>query len=253
MQIDAKSTFAPPLIPNAERQVGLLVSVRSTAEALIAWEAGAQVIDIKEPNNGALGASSPEVWHHVCHALPPEVPVTLALGEAVEVDPSLLSEIPARVTAIKFGPAHCSHLKEYLALLDRFREITGKPCVRVAYADHVRAQAPPLADYLSNLRKPHAVPPWLLIDTYCKDQFGFMHWISEAMRHELIANSRTFGYHNVFAGQLTEEDIERLTDAPPHLIAVRGAACHTNRQSGIARERVVKLVKKIGDIWHIRN
>ena len=37
---------------------GLLVSVRSAAEAITALEAGADVIDVKEPSRGALGAAS---------------------------------------------------------------------------------------------------------------------------------------------------------------------------------------------------
>ena len=36
---------------------GLLVSVRSAAEALAALAGGADVIDVKEPNQGSLGAA----------------------------------------------------------------------------------------------------------------------------------------------------------------------------------------------------
>ena len=36
---------------------GLLVSVRNVTEALTALEAGADVIDVKEPTRGSLGAA----------------------------------------------------------------------------------------------------------------------------------------------------------------------------------------------------
>ena len=39
---------------------GLLVSVRSAAEALSALAGGADVIDVKEPNRGSLGAADDE-------------------------------------------------------------------------------------------------------------------------------------------------------------------------------------------------
>ena len=37
---------------------GLLVSVRSASEARVALAAGVDVIDVKEPNRGSLGAAS---------------------------------------------------------------------------------------------------------------------------------------------------------------------------------------------------
>ncbi len=39
----------------------LLVSVRSAAEAEIALSAGADLIDVKEPSRGSLGAADPAV------------------------------------------------------------------------------------------------------------------------------------------------------------------------------------------------
>ena len=65
---------------------GLLVSVRSAAEARIALEAGADLIDVKEPRRGALGAADPAVWKDVCRAVAGRVPVSVALGELVGFD-----------------------------------------------------------------------------------------------------------------------------------------------------------------------
>ena len=43
----------------------LLVSVRSSHEAQMAIDVGVDVIDIKEPSAGALGAASPAVIHEI--------------------------------------------------------------------------------------------------------------------------------------------------------------------------------------------
>ncbi len=40
----------------------LLVSVRSVDEAEMVLEAGVDLIDVKEPRSGSLGAALPEVW-----------------------------------------------------------------------------------------------------------------------------------------------------------------------------------------------
>ena len=65
---------------------GLLVSVRSVHEALAAYQAGAQVIDVKEPARGPLGRADNLVVRAVRDSLPDAVPVSLALGELKEAD-----------------------------------------------------------------------------------------------------------------------------------------------------------------------
>ena len=49
---------------------GLLVSVRDAKEAQQAVSGGADVIDVKEPAHGALGAADPTVWSQVRRAIP---------------------------------------------------------------------------------------------------------------------------------------------------------------------------------------
>src|SRR5262245_43921805 len=60
---------------------GLLVSVRSAAEAEIALAGGADVIDIKEPDRGALGAADPAVWQAVLRVVNGRAITSAALGE----------------------------------------------------------------------------------------------------------------------------------------------------------------------------
>ena len=60
---------------------GLLVSVRNAAEAEIALSAGVDLIDVKEPSRGSLGAADPAVWPDVCEVVGGRVPVSIALGE----------------------------------------------------------------------------------------------------------------------------------------------------------------------------
>ena len=81
-------------LPASRAAPGLLVSVRSAAESLVALEGGASIIDIKEPAKGSLGRASRAVQTDVVSALRgqrargPEpgrrVTVTAALGELTE-------------------------------------------------------------------------------------------------------------------------------------------------------------------------
>ena len=59
----------------------LLVSVRDAEEAAIALLAGADVIDLKEPSAGSLGAVCPQVAAEVAECVDAERPLSIALGE----------------------------------------------------------------------------------------------------------------------------------------------------------------------------
>ena len=65
---------------------GLLVSVRSADEARAAVDGGASVVDVKEPDRGPLGRASAATWRAVRAAVPPAIPVSVALGELRDWD-----------------------------------------------------------------------------------------------------------------------------------------------------------------------
>ena len=63
---------------------GLLVSVRSAAEACAALAGGAALIDVKEPAHGPLGRASDDVIRAVMDAVGGRCAVSAALGELAD-------------------------------------------------------------------------------------------------------------------------------------------------------------------------
>src|SRR6516225_7472683 len=59
----------------------LLVSVVSAQEARRALAGGADIIDVKDPTEGALGAPSPRVLSEVVRVVGGAAPVSVALGD----------------------------------------------------------------------------------------------------------------------------------------------------------------------------
>src|SRR5213082_3340205 len=59
----------------------LLVSVVSVEEARRALAGGADIIDVKDPNEGALGAPSPRTLSEVVREVGGRAPVSVALGD----------------------------------------------------------------------------------------------------------------------------------------------------------------------------
>src|SRR3954454_23697054 len=91
---------------------GLLVSVRSAAEALAALAGGADVIDVKEPNRGSLGAADDDTIAAVVEAVAGRAFVSAAFGELVELSASSNGDrrraLVAGVSLFKVGLAQCA-------------------------------------------------------------------------------------------------------------------------------------------------
>src|SRR4029077_10496484 len=75
----------------------LLVSVVDAAEARLAVAGGVDVVDVKNPAEGSLGAPSPGVIAAVRREVPPELPVSVALGD--------LPALPGTAALAAFGAA----------------------------------------------------------------------------------------------------------------------------------------------------
>src|SRR4051812_42317194 len=96
---------------------GLLVSVRSPEEALAALTGGADVIDVKEPDRGSLGAADPGTITDIARAVNGRAPVTAAVGELVDwkqfefVGPR--SSQHDAVLLFKFGLSFCEEIADW--------------------------------------------------------------------------------------------------------------------------------------------
>ena len=123
---------------------GLLVSVRDLNEARIALAAGVDLIDVKEPSRGSLGAASAEDWRSVVEFVAGRRPVSLALGELAEgIDPERL---PSAAGA-SFAKVGLADMRGDTGWPQCWRAVVenlpaGTRSVAVAYADWQSAGAP---------------------------------------------------------------------------------------------------------------
>jgi hypothetical protein len=187
------------------RRAGLLVSVRSPEEAELALAGGADIIDVKEPAQGALGRAADRTIGAVLDRVAGRRPVSAALGELGKVLSSQYS-VPStcldpRLAFVKWGLADCgndyasptrqrgmsrregdaarysvtaapqspSNLPKWQsALLSELGRPTNPQMVLVAYADWQCARAPALHEVVAfACQRPGNV---LLIDTHSKGE-----------------------------------------------------------------------------------
>ena len=232
----------------------LLVSVRSVAEAAVAAEAGADLIDVKEPLRGSLGRADQQTISDVVSLLAGRLPVSAAFGELI--DPALADKQPVapedlgsfpdfRLDYAKVGLAGCAKLANWSTL---WREWTTrfaasvKP-VAVVYADWQRAEAP----------TPEAVLEMaigfdcrtILIDTFNKRSGALADLWPIRSLGLFIKKLKTGGICTVLAGSLDYETLPVVLKLRPDIVAVRGAACRGDRTSTIDARKVQRLAAAV--------
>src|SRR5215218_6940209 len=128
----------------------LLVSVTNAHEARVAVEAGVDIVDVKNPAEGSLGAPGPGVIERVREVVPPERPVSAAIGDLRNLPgtAALAALGAARSGAeyVKVGLWGASSTDEAVALLRAVRDAVdgGATVIAAAYADAERVPAGPL-------------------------------------------------------------------------------------------------------------
>ena len=251
----------------------LLVSVRDAAEAAAALAGGADVVDVKEPARGALGAADPAVWAAVLRTCAGRVPVSVALGEAAAVLAAVPADawcgvapggvvdrpdvpprvpLPAGLRWAKLGPAGLFGDRSDLDdARDRF--VPPPPggaddprfaWVTVAYADHVAANCPPPGLLLAASARCGA----FLLDTFTNDGRTLFDHLTDAAVADLCGAAKAHGLTVALAGSLKLDDVPRAAGCGADVVAVRTAACDGGRAGRVSEPRVRALKNALANI-----
>jgi (5-formylfuran-3-yl)methyl phosphate synthase len=232
----------------------LLVSVRDAAEALEALAGGAEWIDLKEPQRGALGAVDALTAREIVASVGGRAPLSAAAGELRDWPDSASAQLLAvsELRLLKLGLAGCegAQWRDQWRAAQRQIADAGKHLVAVIYADHAAAAAPPPAEILSLAAD--AGSPWVLWDTYNKATGPIDEHLNLGALTEMLAAARAAGLRTVVAGRIDAARLMLLPLTEIDMIAVRGAACRSSRESPVCRRRVAALYDLLArhdDCW----
>jgi uncharacterized protein (UPF0264 family) len=233
----------------------LLVSVRNSAEAKIALDAGVDILDIKEPARGSLGNAEPATIHQIeqlARRHSPSVPVSVACGEVIDFP--LSEPIPtAGVSFLKLGLAGLRGRRNWVSdWQDAKSQIStsgeadpASAWIAVAYVDD-QAQAPPADEVLTAAIETKC--RGLLFDTFGKNGQNLFDCIPQKKLRVLIAEAQQQGLLCALAGNLRLTDLERVRELHADIVAVRTAACvEQNRQAEISAEAIRNLRRSLAD------
>ncbi len=231
----------------------LLVSVVSETEVDAAVRGGADIIDVKNPREGPLGANFPHVIQRIRRLTPRELPVSATIGDAPNLPGMMaLAALGAAVCGIQYvkvGLLGTQAPRDAVLLLQQVcravREYSpGTQLIAAAYADADKVNAlPPLL--LPAVAKEAGVDGCLL-DTAQKGAGTLLTNLSDAQLQDFAAQCRSARLISALAGSLTEKDIQHVCKFGVDIIGIRTAACRGDRVSGqVDREKVQHLKKLI--------
>ncbi|HEX6961115.1 MAG TPA: (5-formylfuran-3-yl)methyl phosphate synthase [Lacipirellula sp.] len=221
----------------------LLISVRNAEEAAAALVGGADWIDLKEPDRGALGAVDASVAQDVVACIDGRASISAAGGELRDwTDGSARSLLEiGGIQVLKLGLSGLRDRpwqNEWLAA-KREIEAAGKELAAVVYADEAAAASPPWNEILHMASD--SACRWILIDTFDKQARSIFDCTSDSELRQLFESARRGGCTVVAAGRLDLTAISRLPVHLLNIVGVRGAACEGGRSGAVCRRRVAEL------------
>jgi uncharacterized protein (UPF0264 family) len=228
----------------------LLVSVVDADEARTAAASGADIVDVKNPSEGALGAPTPAVIAGVRAAVSAELPVSVAIGDMPNLPGTAalaaLGAARSGAAYVKVGLYGVSTEADAIALLRAVREgvadVPGTIVVAAAYADARRVPHAPLAPELLPRVARAAGVEVCLLDTAIKDGRGLLHWLSPDELTSLVADAHAAGQQVALAGALRMEDLPVVRATAADIAGVRSAACNDGlRTASLEGSRVRAL------------
>ncbi|MGZ8249914.1 (5-formylfuran-3-yl)methyl phosphate synthase [Methylomagnum sp.] len=217
---------------------GLLASVANLAEARLVAEAGADIIDLKNPAAGALGALSVGEVARIVDALGGQRPVSATIGdlpmEPGVVGPAVEATAATGVDYVKIGffPGG-----DWSGVIDGLRPVTarGVRLVAVLFGD-----CGPELRWVAELAE--AGFTGAMLDTADKACGSLRAVCGPGFLRDFVAETRRRGLLCGLAGSLRAGDVGPLLELGPDYLGFRGALCGGNRTGVIEVGAVRGLV-----------
>lgn len=213
----------------------LLISVKNVEEALIASYANADLIDLKDPNIGALGALDLAVVREVVQQLDQDALISATVGEEHQSIDLLVKDIESYASlGVSLVKMAVSDLFYQNGFFDEMFKLTnrGIKLVAVFFADETlnldMVEALAAAGFYGAMLDTK-LKKFSLVDVQSTSEIST--FLKLCDKHKLISG---------LAGSLNAEHIRSLHELGPEFIGMRGGVCDANdRTSSLVKSKII--------------
>jgi len=230
----------------------LLVSPKNEEEAAEAIDGGANIIDVKNPQEGALGANFPWVIKRIKEITPKNIQLSCTLGEVPNLPGctslAALGAASLGVDYIKVGLQGFKTHQEAAHLLQNVNRAAKEydPKIKVAATGYADAEK---IDTINPLLIPEIASKALIdvamIDTAVKDGKNIFAFLTSEQIQEFVDSSHKLGLQVALAGSLKKQDLPEVYRLGADIVGLRGAACLNNDR--VAGQINRKLVRELAE------
>ena len=235
------------------KSLKLLISPINEEEALEAIRGGADIIDVKNPKEGSLGANFPWMIRKISELLPANIELSATIGD--------VPYLPGTVSLAALGAAvsGANYIKVGLFGVRKFENsvyLMKKVCKSVKdYDDSIKVVVAGYAD----ADRISAINPLLIpkvaiesscdiamIDTF--DKRGgkrLFDFLTDNQLEKFVMETHDHNLMAALAGSILISDIPRIYYLGADVVGIRGAACEGDRLTGKITENKVKILSKM--------
>lgn len=235
--------------------IKLLVSPIDLEEAQSSIKGGADIIDVKNPKEGSLGANFPWIIKNI------EKLVRKHNGLEISATLGDFPNLPGTASLAALGLAYCNvdyikvGLKGPKTKKDAIYFMKQLTRAVSEYNDKIKVVVAGYADFKRfGTIDPILIPEVAIesnadvamVDTGIKDGKNLFDFMSRQQLEKFIEIGSKKGITIALAGSIKKEHIPELKEIGPDIIGLRGAACEANdRVNGKIRVELVKEIKSL--------
>lgn len=235
----------------------VLVSPKDIEEAKAVISGNADIVDVKNPKEGSLGANFPWVIKSIKQLVEEKgngMKMSAAIGD-FDYKPGTASLAALGAAAsgaeyIKIGLHKIKTREEAIDLLTGVVKAVKdfdptKKVVSAFYADYKRINS--ISPFeIAEIGKEVDIDV-AMVDTGIKDGRTTLEFLSEDELKSFVSESKSLGLVTALAGALKFDDIPVIKAINPDILGVRGMVCGGNRDDSVQVELVTKLKKMVAE------
>ena len=230
----------------------LLISVTNAKEAQSAVDGNADIIDVKNPSEGALGANFPHVIRSIRQQVLPELPLSVAIGDApYKPGTTALAALGAAACGVQFVKVGLYGTKTTHQAVILLKEVCRAvrdydatiKIIAAAYADAHKIGAFPCLE--SPAVAAEAGADGCMLDTAGKGGTSLFSYLGNGELNQFVLNCHQRDLICALAGSLNKTDIPRISVINPDIIGFRTAACDGDRINGVIKSQQVEQLKNL--------